>query len=149
MILRRATAADAEKLTANREEFVSSIRTIHDREAFHTATLAFFKAHAEAGDTVIYIAEEDGQIVSAAMACIYATAPLASSLNGLAAEVLNVYTLAQYRRRGIAAALMRLTADEARRRGVGRLWLDATPDGSPLYRSLGFTANGRIMELKL
>ena len=49
-----------------------------------------------------------------------------------------------YRRRGIGTTLMQTALQYLDRIGVDSIKLDATPDGRPLYESLGFRAEGRI-----
>lgn len=46
----------------------------------------------------------------------------------------------EYRRRGIATALMRHALDWLDARGIRCIKLDATPDGAAVYRQLGFQA---------
>lgn len=49
-----------------------------------------------------------------------------------------------YRRRGIASALMRTAIDYLQGVGVGCIKLDATPDGEPVYARLGFKPEWRL-----
>jgi GNAT superfamily N-acetyltransferase len=58
---------------------------------------------------------------------------------GRASAIGAVFTPRAFRRRGLAAALIRATCDEARRRG-DRTALLFTDIGTEYYRSLGFTA---------
>lgn len=46
----------------------------------------------------------------------------------------------EYRRRGIATALVGAALDSLEAEGVGAVKLDATPEGAPVYESLGFEA---------
>ena len=54
------------------------------------------------------------------------------------ATILNVYTEADRRRRGIARRLMEHMLDWCRREGFAQVSLHASDDGRPLYESLGF-----------
>lgn len=64
------------------------------------------------------------------------------------AHVNAVYVKPEYRRRGLAARLMRLALDWARERGCKRVRLRASDEGRFLYEALGFRA-GREMEIDL
>ena len=55
-------------------------------------------------------------------------------------EVVNVVTRAEARGRGHARACVTAVLAWMDDAGVARVSLAATPDGEPLYRSLGFTA---------
>ena len=57
---------------------------------------------------------------------------------GPEAIVLNVYVEPQWRRRGIAEALMRTLLDELARRNIRRIVLHAADAGRRLYERLGF-----------
>jgi ribosomal protein S18 acetylase RimI-like enzyme len=64
-------------------------------------------------------------------------------------EMLNVYTMASYRGRGIGSALVGAAIAEARERGLRRLRLQATEDSRRIYERAGFRAAGRGMILPL
>jgi N-acetylglutamate synthase len=65
-------------------------------------------------------------------------------LSGDVAGVWNVGTLAEYRRRGVAAALMRHILADARALGCNKSMLLATDDGQPLYECLGYKTLSNI-----
>ncbi len=97
-----------------------------------------------------FLAEVDGQVVSTVYCALSDRPASPTYYTGKAATVLNVYTRPDYRRRGIAAALLRETVAEARRLGVSELELTATPDGKPLYEKFGFVEpKYTYMQLKL
>jgi len=50
----------------------------------------------------------------------------------------------EFRRRGVATALMRAALDYLRGRGVVTVKLDATPEGRPVYERLGFVQEGLL-----
>jgi hypothetical protein len=60
--------------------------------------------------------------------------------------ILAVATVAQWRRRGLARALMQSVLADAHRRGARTATLQSTPMGEPLYTSLGFEPVGRYEE---
>lgn len=63
---------------------------------------------------------------------------------GPEAIVLNVYVEPAWRRRGVAAALMRALLDDLAVRGIQRIVLHASPDGRRLYERLGFVATNEM-----
>jgi GNAT superfamily N-acetyltransferase len=64
------------------------------------------------------------------------------------ATILNVYVYPEFRRRGIARALMETMISWCRREKFAVVFLHASPDGRHLYESLGFEA-GNEMRLRL
>lgn len=73
------------------------------------------------------------------------TAELALGEDGVAG-LYNVATLEAFRRRGIGEALTRLALDEAARRGMARVELQASELGQGVYRRVGFRAEGTWRE---
>ena len=63
---------------------------------------------------------------------------------GPEAIVLNVYVEPEWRRRGVADALMRELLDVLARRGIHRIVLHASPDGRRLYERLGFLSTNEM-----
>lgn len=59
--------------------------------------------------------------------------------------VLNVFVEPEYRRRGLAQALMSECMDEAGRRGIRVVALHASKKGQPVYEKLGFTASNEML----
>lgn len=55
-----------------------------------------------------------------------------------------VLTLKEHRGKGYATALLKRCLEEADRRGIGCVKLDATADGEPIYRKLGFEAEAPV-----
>ena len=149
MEFRRATKADVEAFVDVRIEFVTQIRTIADVDDFRARTLEYLTDHIEKDDLLVYLAVEDGRIVSSCMASLYQTPPVPSCRTGHTAELLNVYTKREFRRRGLAEQLIRMLFTQLQARGVETVLLDYTEDGLPLYQKLGFVVLPHQMELKL
>ncbi len=77
------------------------------------------------------------------------TPPLPSCPNGKIAELLNVYTIEEYRRHGYAERLLRLLIEELKTRDVGKIILEYTDAGFPVYQKLGFVVTENHMKLNL
>lgn len=149
MEFRRAVKEDAERFADVRMEFIQQIRTLANPNDFREKTLAYLKEHIESDDLLVYLAVEDGVIVSSCMASLYQTPPVPSCPTGHTADLLNVYTKREFRRRGLAEQLIRMLFVQLRQRGVEKVLLDYTEDGLPLYQKLGFVELPHQMELKL
>lgn len=149
MELRKAELRDIEALVDNRLEFVCSIREIENRDEFRKHTKEYMKKHLEGDSLVAFIALDNGKIVSSCILCIYETLPIPSCISGKAGLLLNVYTLKDYRYQGLAYRLLMKLIKEAKSMGVGKIQLDYTDDGYPLYKKIGFEKLDREMVLKL
>jgi len=60
------------------------------------------------------------------------------------AYLLNVYTYAEFRKRGLARELTQKAIDYCRAGGFKVLWLHASKYGRPLYESMGFEATNEM-----
>lgn len=71
------------------------------------------------------------------------------SLNptGKKAYIMNMYTVPEYRRQGIAIHTLDLLVNDAREQGVSQIALEATDMGRPLYEKYGFVKMEDEMEL--
>ena len=66
---------------------------------------------------------------------------------GRKAYIMNMYTCPDHRRRGIAYHTLELLVEEAVKRGVKHITLEATDMGRPLYERYGFVNMDHEMEL--
>ena len=89
-------------------------------------------------DFFAYIAEEDGKAVGSAFLVVKEMPPNSNFPNGRIGDVLNVYVRPEYRRQGIAKALMELLISDAKAFELDYIELKASEDGYPLYKKLGF-----------
>ena len=144
--IRVATRSDLETLLEFRMGMIGDIFAAGegeppwDHRAVRQANERWLEAHMD-GDFVAWLAEIDGMPAGTAAILWYPHPPGPRSLSGLEAYILNVYTKPEFRRRGIARALMARVIAEARAVGIGRIWLRASREGRPLYEELGFGAS--------
>ena len=68
---------------------------------------------------------------------------------GPEAIVLNVYVEREWRRQGVAEALMRAAMDALDARGIRRIVLHASQDGRGLYERLGFVPSNEMQYRRL
>jgi GNAT superfamily N-acetyltransferase len=64
--------------------------------------------------------------------------------SGLRGNILNVYTAAEFRRRGLAGELVKGAMQWCRSNGVDIVVLHASADGRRLYESLGFAGTNEM-----
>jgi N-acetylglutamate synthase-like GNAT family acetyltransferase len=149
MEYRRAQRNDIDMIVENRIEFVTSIAKIQNIAEFKDITKRYIEEHIDKDDLIIYIAIENNEIIASCMSCIYMTVPLASCLSGKYAELLNVYTKKEYRRKGHAERIISILSAELKEYGVEKIKLNYTDSGYPLYEKMGFKKLDRDMELTL
>lgn len=97
----------------------------------------YFEAHL-GRDMFAYLAEDCGKIIASAFLVVSEKPANPSFPRGRTGTVMNVYTEKEYRRQGIASAIMKMLIADAEKLELDFIELKATGDGYPLYDSLGF-----------
>jgi len=97
----------------------------------------YFRKHLNQ-DFFAFVCEDNTVIVSTVFLVIFEKPANPSFLTGLTCTVLNVYTLPQYRKRGIAGTLMKMAIEHAEKKKLSYIDLKATQAGYSLYSKLGF-----------
>ncbi|MBR6658030.1 MAG: GNAT family N-acetyltransferase [Oscillospiraceae bacterium] len=110
---------------------------------------AFFKKWLVSEDFLQLIAEEDGKLLSTAAVIYYDLPPSYTNKIGVRGYITNVYTAPEHRRKGLSKMLLTELLNNAKSRGIKKLWLGASKDGRPLYEKLGFIQQESYMELTL
>lgn len=104
------------------------------------AVRQFFVHGISSGSYVSAVAESNGQLVSSNGLIVYSKPPSITGGVGKVGYISNVYTLPEWRGRGVASDLMRLIVAYAKRARLDKLHLGATDSGIGVYERVGFKA---------
>ena len=148
MIVRKAELKDAVLLSETRKLQLIDEGIVPDCD-IDPELDAFFKKWLVSEDFLQLIAEENGKLLSTAAVIYYDLPPSYTNKIGLRGYVTNVYTSPEHRRKGLSKMLLTELLKDAEKRGIKKLWLGASKDGSPLYEKLGFIQQESYMELTL
>lgn len=147
MEFRVATADDVETLVELRKQLVAACgapaREVDDE------LRAYFQRQLAGGSFVEWLGFDNGRAVASATIVFYEFVPSDANRSGIRGYITNMYTAPEYRRQGIATALLGRLTEEAKARGVKRLWLHAAEMGRPVYVKFGFREAGGFFELSL
>ncbi|HZF37647.1 MAG TPA: GNAT family N-acetyltransferase [Blastocatellia bacterium] len=92
-----------------------------------------------------WLVERQGEVVAGAGMIISQLLPRPGAIEGGAqALIANVYCEPEHRRRGLARALMTAMLEWCKRERMAKVVLHASPDGRPLYESLGFVQTNEM-----
>lgn len=144
---RFATGDDIDALVQIRLEM---LRIVNDLEQDYVFDETFVKASGDyflKGDQLTVLAIHDSIMVGCGSVCFLGVMPTFSHPTGKRVHLMNVYTNAACQRQGIAYIMTSMLIEEAWRRGVTEISLDATESGRPLYRKCGFKDSGECMVL--
>lgn len=147
---RKAGAEELEELVSLRLTVLRAANRLPDDAALPevaAATRAYYAQAIPSGACILYLAEEDGVLCGMGGVSFYRVMPTCDTPTGEKAYIMSMYTAPAWRRRGIARHTLELLIDEARRRGVSAISLEATDMGRPLYAQAGFLAADHEMYL--
>lgn len=150
MIFETAQKSDIPQLTQLRIDFLKVDHSDMSEETEKTLKAnitAFFEKHLNK-DSVVFIARDDviddsagdtlGKIVSTAILNIIEKPANTSYIHGRVGEVNSVYTIPEYRRRGIALQIIKNLVEYSKENQIDRVDLKATKMGAPVYLKAGF-----------
>ena len=89
-------------------------------------------------ELIAFVARDEKCIIAVAYLLLMEMPANARLQNGLFGEVLNVYTLPEFRGRGLCTTLMQHLITYCKKCGLGCIDLSATERGYPIYAKLGF-----------
>ncbi|MNZ83568.1 Acetyltransferase (GNAT) family protein [compost metagenome] len=118
-------------------------------ESVRNANKMYYEKHLNNADFISFVAESQGKIVGTSGLIIIIRPPYLHNLLGMDAYIMNVYTVPNYRGKGIATALIDSCIEFAKSNNVGRMILSASVDGRPVYEKRGFILKHSAMELVL
>ena len=151
--IRLATAHDAAALAALRGALFRKLGEAPLAEAaaaFEERAAATFVAGIGRGHCFAWLAEtEAGHPVGSVALLLYPRLPTPDSPSDREGYLLNVYTVPEWRSRGVASALVAAAVAKGRELGMARIRLHATAEGRPLYAAAGFVPRDDEMELRL
>jgi ribosomal protein S18 acetylase RimI-like enzyme len=119
-----------------------------DVESLREATVVYLGETLASGEFRCWLAECDGLPVSSAAVLLRRQPPNRRDLRGREAYVLNVYTLPEHRRSGLATRLTEHVLAWCESEDLKKIVLHATEDGARIYERFGFRAEEREMVLR-
>ncbi len=149
MEYRKAALPDVENLALMRMEMLLEQGDLPGSLKAHLLenTKTYIENGIKDGSFVTWIAEEGGKLSAMGGVCFFTLPPNDWCPVGKSAYIANMYTAPAFRKRGIAARLLKILLDEAKSRGCERIWLHTTDAGKRLYEKYGFETLDTAMGL--
>ena len=113
------------------------------------AMTRFFEKKMADASLIEWLLEDGGAIVATAAILFMEFPPSFETPTGIRGYITNMYTAPEYRGKGIATAMLGRLMEEAKKRGVRRIWLGASTLGKPVYLRFGFREADYYLDLDL
>lgn len=149
--IRPAVVADIPTLVELRAGMFQSMGSTDpkDIEQLRKDSYEYMIRKLPSGEFLAWVADVKGQVVASGALVIRSGPPTIRNRRGLEGYVMSVFTVPEWRKQGIARAIMTAVLNYLRLKGIPAVTLRASEQGRPLYLSLGFTTDERFMALDL
>lgn len=147
---KRATPEDLDELVRTRIIVLRAANRLSgdaDLSMVERESYAYYKRALETGEHIAYLVYDTDKFIGAGGVSFYQVMPTYHNHSGKKAYIMNMYTVPEYRRKGIAGHTLDLLVKEAKAQGVSQIALEATDVGRPLYEKYGFVKMENEMEL--
>lgn len=141
VIIRRVGSEDIAGMTAARIDYLTEMQGERPSEyklELQKELQQFFQKSMLEGSFFAFLAEVDGCTVSWGAMILKKIPGDFNRSTYLEGDILNMYTLPAYRRKGISSRILEALLSEAKNMGISKVALHCSKDGEPLYRKYGF-----------
>jgi len=151
VVARAAAPHDAAELVRLRALMFESMGLDTDASVWRGQARSHLAEHLDCGLVLgaVVDAPDGSGLAASGLAELSVRIPSPANPSGRSAYLSSFSTDARWRRRGMARAVLSHVLGQLHDLGVTRVELHATPDGEPLYRSLGFTERHGGLEMRL
>jgi len=148
---RLATIDDIDDLVSLRIIFLQEAEEVNPSisvDEMKASLYNYFKDKISSNLFVSWLAFDEEKIVATSGMSFHIVPPSHGNLTGEEAYLMNMYTLPEYRKQGIGGELLNRTIEEAWKRGIRKIRLNATAIGRSLYEKRGFKEETSAMVLR-
>ena len=149
---RKATTDDLDILTKTRIEVLRAANDLDDNtnmSRVEKETRAYYENALANGSHTAYLVFDGDVFIGAGGISYYTVMPTFHNPTGRKAYIMNMYTRPDHRRMGIAAKTLDLLIQDAKKRNITFISLEATDMGRKLYERYGFVSMTSEMELPI
>ncbi|KAA3599290.1 MAG: GNAT family N-acetyltransferase [Calditrichaeota bacterium] len=140
---RKAEEKDISVLTNYRIEFLNEIfpnKTELESEKLRNCLNEYFSKALSDKTLIAWFAEYKNQVIGTSCLVIWKAPPSYSGIgkSGKRGYILNMFTLKEFRKKGVASILLEKLKEEAKGMELEFVHLHATKDGIGVYKNIGF-----------
>lgn len=147
---KRAGLEDIELLVKTRIEVLRAANRLSDdteMSLVEQQSREYYEEYLQTEAHIAYLVFEGERFIGAGGVSFFRVMRTYHNPTGWKAYIMNMYTKPNYRRKGIAYHTLEILIEEAKKKGVKHISLEATDTGRPLYERYGFVNMNDEMEL--
>jgi GNAT superfamily N-acetyltransferase len=150
--IRRATTDDVETLVRLRHAMQGEMDHSHEiatPDEIVGEMRDYFSQQLTGNHFAAFIAEAGSQVIGTGGVVVFDVPPSPSNPSGAEGYVMNMYTVPEWRGRGVGHALVDAIVKHAYGEGARRMWLRTSDDGESVYERFGFRKRDHYMQMWL
>lgn len=150
--IRRANINDLNSLVLFRIALFKEMELLdgkREEQSFQRACEQFFKQFIPKEEFLSWVAENNGIIIATSGLVIFQKPPSPGNNSGKEAYIMNMYTLPEWRKKGIASKLLKEILDFLRKKEITVISLHTTEIGRNTYEEIGFILTNNEMKLSI
>lgn len=145
-MIRIRQISDISELLSWRREVIENVFGLTPSDALMQRNESYYRRHVADGSHLAFVAYETEDLGCGSI-CLTEELPSPDNPSGRCAYLMNIYVREKYRDHGAGHFIVRHLIDEAKKRDCGKIYLETTPEGRPVYESLGFHDLPDMMKL--
>lgn len=129
-----------------RREVIENVFGMEPSRRLLVENRRYYRRHIADGTHIAVVARADGEDAGCGAVCLTEELPSPDNPSGRCAYLMNIYVRAPFRAHGVGRAIVQWLLEKSRGCGCGKIWLETTGDGKPLYTKTGFRELPGIMK---
>ncbi|MDE6443224.1 MAG: GNAT family N-acetyltransferase [Muribaculaceae bacterium] len=146
MMITLRQIADIPTLMEWRAEVIRNVFGEEADSSLLEANRQYYLRHVPDETHIAYVAAYQESDCGCGGICFSDELPSPDNPSGRCAYLMNIYVREAFRKHGIAHKIVSHLVEEAKKRNCGKIYLETTADGKPVYTSLGFRDMADMMK---
>lgn len=146
MIIELRQINDIDTLMDWRAEVIRNVFGEEPDQRLLETNRRYYISHIPDKTHIAFIASYDDNDCGCGAICLTDELPSPDNPSGRCAYLMNIYVREAFRNHGIAHKIVSRLLQEAKNRECGKIYLETTADGKPVYTSLGFRDMADMMK---
>lgn len=121
-----------------RTEVIENVFGIVPDKRLLVTNRQYYRKHIADGTHIAYVAYVDGDEAGCGAICLTDELPSPDNPSGKCAYLMNIYVREPFRNHGVAHTIVSALIEDAKQQNCGKIYLETTRAGKPVYESLGF-----------